>query len=680
MNKPLITIITPTYNCAKTLERTLLSVAGQSYRPIEHIILDNLSEDGTVEILAQYRAQFDHIRYYSCRDEGIYDAMNRGIHMSKGDWLYFLGGDDELSSPDILMELFREGYLSRNRVIYGNVRVEGDLPWARDGALYDGPFDLKKILAKNICHQAIIYPRRVFIDYGCFNTRYKVTADYDFNLRCWSHQEFEYTDKIIATFHSGGSSSEGVHDRLSIDFPYKVKQYFGLHAGDERLLDPESPFLDILPRYPGLDWNSLDEKIPDAGVMETGELLPDISATDLTDLLRSTGNRVIVAFSHDNYLVITGGVQNYMKKERIWFEERSIAYLQFHPATKERLSANPASFEVVACLNDRTIGKMSSTGFLLFGESLSRSTPVNPVGVLVHHTLNWPLTVLERFLGWMNGIPLVFWLHDYFLICRQVNLLRNDYEYCHKPGPDSNACMICRYGELRRENLPLFRSLVGKFPFEYLTPSEVSRAILAEEYPEIADKITISPLLRLVNPVPIQRERACHYTDPAYRIRIAFLGTPVRLKGWETWRKFADSPVADSYDCFQFSKDPAGVPESFVYVDSREGPERSAIHQLVQHAIDVVFLWSIVPETYSFTVHEARAAGCFIITNPRSGNIAFRVQQERCGVVLSSDEELMELLGRPDQLRELLVTHAGIIKVTAELEHNEPEICHPLLS
>ncbi len=679
MDHPLVTVITPTFNCAATVEKSLLSVARQSYRPIEHIFCDNLSDDGTVEILERYRRKYDHIRVYSCPDAGIYDAMNRGVHLSTGDWLYFLGGDDEFSSPDILTELYREGFLSGTRVVYGNVQVEGDLPWARDGAIYDGPFDLRKILAKNICHQSILYPRRVFIDSGCFDTRYKVTADYDFNLRRWSKEEFEYADKIIARFRTGGSSSEGVHDRLSVDFPYKVKRYFGLRPGDERLRDPGSPFNDLLPRYPGLDWNTLDENEPDAGLTGDGMPLKSLSASELMEMLQSLGKKVILAFSHDNYLEITGGVQNYMNKERVWFENRSLVYLQFHPATQEPAPANPASFEAGVCMGDRTIGKMSRTGFLAFGESLSRRNSLATAGVLIHHTLHWPLPVLEGFLGLLGDVPLIFWLHDYFLICPQVTLLRNDHEYCHKPGTGSNACTICRYGDLRRSNLPVLRSLTGKFPFTFLTPSEVSRSMLSAEFPEIAEKIRVAPLLRMVKPVHRQRDLHRLYADPAYRIRIAFLGTPVRLKGWETWRRFADSPAAAPYDCFQLSKYPSRAPERFVYVGSGEGPERSALHQLIRHAIDVVLLWSIVPETYSLTAHEVMAAGCFILTHPQSGNIAHLVTTKKCGSVVPSEEALMDLLQQPEQLRRLLVAHAGITTFTSEPEHSEPDIYHDLI-
>ncbi|MFN3316004.1 MAG: glycosyltransferase, partial [Raineya sp.] len=87
MDYPRISIITPTFNAEQTIKRCLESVANQNYPSIEHWIVDGLSQDGTLEIVKEYAQKYSHVKYISEKDEGIYDAMNKGIDLATGDFL-----------------------------------------------------------------------------------------------------------------------------------------------------------------------------------------------------------------------------------------------------------------------------------------------------------------------------------------------------------------------------------------------------------------------------------------------------------------------------------------------------------------------------------------------------------------------------------------------------------------
>ncbi|MDH5645697.1 MAG: glycosyltransferase, partial [Candidatus Heimdallarchaeota archaeon] len=91
-NKPLVTIITAVLNGVDTLERTILSVISQSYTNIEYIIIDGGSTDGTIDIIRKYEHAIDC--WVSESDTGIYDAWNKGVRLSNGEWIAFLGADD----------------------------------------------------------------------------------------------------------------------------------------------------------------------------------------------------------------------------------------------------------------------------------------------------------------------------------------------------------------------------------------------------------------------------------------------------------------------------------------------------------------------------------------------------------------------------------------------------------
>ena len=186
----------------------LESIARQSFGDFEVIIIDGGSTDSTLSIASDFlmRIKFLTIITRNC-DDGIYDAMNVGIRVARGMYLYFLGGSDSLYSGCVLQQINSD--LMGESVLYGNVFIDGPVPWGERGQLYDGRFDIHKLLKKNICHQAIFYASSCFKDRG-YNRSYKVTADWDINIRLWLRRPFRYTDRIIANFKGGGVSAGAV--------------------------------------------------------------------------------------------------------------------------------------------------------------------------------------------------------------------------------------------------------------------------------------------------------------------------------------------------------------------------------------------------------------------------------------------------------------------------------------
>ncbi|PKA82130.1 glycosyltransferase involved in cell wall biosynthesis [Ulvibacter sp. MAR_2010_11] len=220
-------IIIPTFNSESTLEMSLASIANQTFKDIEVLIMDGASTDGTAKTASSFKKTIPMLSIYSEIDEGIYDAMNKGIGKSSGEWLYFMGSDDRLHGVDILQKLYEILSQTTTHVVYGNVEIAGDTGWAKDGTLYDGSFDLPKLLNRNICHQAILYRSSFIKDkIGYFNTRYNVLSDWDFNLRCWAKSPFHYVDLTIAYFAAGGASTHGIDEEFSKDRIDNILRYF----------------------------------------------------------------------------------------------------------------------------------------------------------------------------------------------------------------------------------------------------------------------------------------------------------------------------------------------------------------------------------------------------------------------------------------------------------------------
>jgi len=206
MNPPLISVITPTFNSGAKIAATVASVLSQGKGLYEFLVIDGGSTDDT---LAHLRAQGAALRYLSEPDGGIYDAMNKGIRLTSGEFLYFLGAGDRLL-PGVLEAVAAEirklpgqGQTSRATLFYGNVDRSG---YSRP---YDGRFNRFKLLRRNICHQAIFYQRSVFERQGFYNTRYRSLADWEFNIRCFNDRGIRkrYIPVQVADYEAGGKSA-----------------------------------------------------------------------------------------------------------------------------------------------------------------------------------------------------------------------------------------------------------------------------------------------------------------------------------------------------------------------------------------------------------------------------------------------------------------------------------------
>jgi glycosyltransferase involved in cell wall biosynthesis len=200
--KPRISIITPTFNTEKVIKECIESILAQTYQNIEFIIIDSVSEDNTIDIIKSYN--HPKIKLISEKDNGIYAAINKGISIATGDWIYILGADDKLFSPNIISQIFDQTVTNNLDVIYGNILDKGI------NKIYDGEFNIQKLLIKNISHQAMFVRKKLIEKHGGFDVNYKILADYVLNLAIFGDQQsrIKYIDLIIAEYSGMGLSSK----------------------------------------------------------------------------------------------------------------------------------------------------------------------------------------------------------------------------------------------------------------------------------------------------------------------------------------------------------------------------------------------------------------------------------------------------------------------------------------
>lgn len=208
-----LSIITPTYNRAALLEKNIQSVMAQDFQPIEHLIIDNLSQDGTEELVRDYAKQARYpVVYIREKDRGIYQAMNKGIRKARGKWLHFLNSDDRYADRTVLA-----GMLAPDRdqydIVCGGI-IHGQS--LEQGKYYPSYYDQANRYHA-FQHQASFIKKSFFDAHGLYNERYRIHADGLYNAKYYPQAKYLIVDKPVAIMEPGGISS--VHSvRMNLEY------------------------------------------------------------------------------------------------------------------------------------------------------------------------------------------------------------------------------------------------------------------------------------------------------------------------------------------------------------------------------------------------------------------------------------------------------------------------------
>ncbi|WP_162846991.1 glycosyltransferase family 2 protein [Mucilaginibacter gracilis] len=203
--QPLISIITATYNSGKVLENYLLSIKNQTYKNIELIVVDGASTDNTIEIVKKYHDVVN--KWISEKDSGVYEAWNRGLALAQGEWIAFVGSDDEVypdafsSYVQFLNKAESENFnyiSSRVKIVDGKgkfIRLLG-WPWVWETS--------RKVC--NIAHPGSLHHKSLFKQFGNYNTSFKICGDYEWLLRVGENLKAGFMDQITVKMALGGLS------------------------------------------------------------------------------------------------------------------------------------------------------------------------------------------------------------------------------------------------------------------------------------------------------------------------------------------------------------------------------------------------------------------------------------------------------------------------------------------
>jgi glycosyltransferase involved in cell wall biosynthesis len=244
--QPLVSVVTVCFNAAATIATTLDSVRAQTWRPLESVVVDGGSTDGTREVVTRYTDITGTV--VSGPDGGIYDAMNKGIDLARGEIIHFLNADDCFVDA---------GVVEAALAIF---MAEPDVDLVFGDAIYrssDGAFlrrfklvNARNLLYGDLCHQVVFARSRVFECFGRFNPEYRINADYDWMLRVFrGGARVRYLPRAIVYYDAGGLSAANLTftraERMRVRLQYTTQSTYRIGELGYRL---RRKFLTVLGR------------------------------------------------------------------------------------------------------------------------------------------------------------------------------------------------------------------------------------------------------------------------------------------------------------------------------------------------------------------------------------------------------------------------------------------------
>lgn len=232
-----LSIITINYNNAAGLKKTLDSVAAQTYTDFEHIIVDGASSDGSVEVIREYENTLisrpsplaSHLTWLSEPDSGIYNAMNKGVRLAKGEYTLMLNSGDYLVNEHVMEKVVP--LLDGIDIVQGNTIEDIENKRYRNRGYGKSDIDFFDVMKGHFLHQASFCRRDLFDRYGMFDESYRIIGDTKFFMTCLGRENasFRYIDIDISNYDMTGitadTSSKWVEKKMIEDSRMRNELY-----------------------------------------------------------------------------------------------------------------------------------------------------------------------------------------------------------------------------------------------------------------------------------------------------------------------------------------------------------------------------------------------------------------------------------------------------------------------
>lgn len=347
-----------------------------------------------------------------------------------------------------------------------------------------------------------------------------------------------------------------------------------------------------------------------------------------------------VTVSHDDYTALVGGVQLCIGREGEGVRGVK-AHLHLFPAVRLPTVSDDPEYAVAVLKDGASVGTFAASTLSALGAALS---PAGRSTVAIHNLLGHHPERLADLLAACRPAQAFFWVHDFAAACDGYTLLWNDEKFCGGPPRGAPICGTCVYGPLRNRHLDAHDAVLAKLDPTVVAPSAVAAEIWTRARSQPLESVRVHPhaVLETTGALPEDADRP---------VRVAFLGLPLPHKGWPTFAALAERFAGDPrYEFHHFGEAPDLRAGAVTFHRLVVTPDRPAamIDAVRAHGIDLAVIWSICPETFCLTAHEAAAAGAQLITFADSGGAAALASRPGKGVVLASEEELFGFFADAD--------------------------------
>lgn len=359
-------------------------------------------------------------------------------------------------------------------------------------------------------------------------------------------------------------------------------------------------------------------------------------------------DKTVLVLAHSDYLNTDAGVEKIMQGQQKLFLENQTNFAVVYPIRKE--------VRILGEIHEITTSKYGLIVNGQYREEMNDKKLIGLLGmpgleaVIIHELVTFRKNEKLFELFDRMTCPVYYYVHDYAMVCYSHTLMKNNREFCGTGPLSWKKCHHCKYYLQGKWNSLWQQKFVKRYPkITYIFPSEVVKEIWQNTF-QAPNKLLVVPNTRF-------REEKLSYAakDRNDKIRMAFIGYGRIEKGWNIWKKICKD-YEEQYDLYvlgdgECEGNVIKVPVSV----SKDGPN-AMIDAIRKYNIDIAFLWSTRPETYSYTFYESYVSGCYIITGSQSGNIAAMTRGYQCGQVFQTEEKLFSYLENVEQVRDDIET------------------------
>ena len=344
-------------------------------------------------------------------------------------------------------------------------------------------------------------------------------------------------------------------------------------------------------------------------------------------------NKFVVLFNNTLYQYMSGGTELFLRKLQTKYNTYGISVLSVVP-TK--------NIFVSMYLDGKYIGVFLFKNVPEIINNIEKVTNSNFQGILIQQIFNYNFKLFEDVLERID-CPIIIGVHDFSLICDSFDFLKNGISFCGISKPSESKCKDCnRYPHcmVYCNNVDHLLKTIYKKVFKIVFPSEFCKNLWLESYPMFKEKSVVRQHLNYDE----------NYSPDSNVINncmlnIGYVGATAKIKGIDEWKKLLKICENENYVKFHYFGNDITTEDigDKHFVDNRIDSMMMR-NELRKNGIHISFLWSIIPETYSYAYYEAASAGTFCVTCSNSGNIARQIKKNNNGIVFDDICDLVELI------------------------------------